>query len=85
MYGKAKVYLEDNDLKVRLMPTNDFTGELSHYHYNVFWIRFSNFLSLPQGLVTFTLNQAGKVDKMKIDVPNPDFDFTEMDFVKLEE
>jgi hypothetical protein len=30
--------------------------------------------------VTFTLDAHGKVAEMKIAVPNPDFDFTELEF-----
>lgn len=85
MYGKAKIYFDGKDLKIHLMPTDDFIGDLSHYHYDVFRIEFKKFPSLPQGLVNFTLDNEGKVNKMVVDVPNPDFDFTEMEFVKLED
>lgn len=43
------------------------------------------FYPFPKGFVTFTLNAQGKVDEMKIDVPNPDFDFTELEFKRAPE
>ena len=30
------------------------------------------------------MNAQGKVDEMKIDVPNPDFDFKELEFKRAE-
>ena len=33
----------------------------------------------PRGWVTFTLDPQGKVSEMKLDVPNPDFDFKELE------
>jgi hypothetical protein len=36
--------------------------------------------AFPKGFVTFTLDSQGKVDEMKIDVPNPDFNFQELEF-----
>jgi len=39
---------------------------------------------LPSGTVQFVLGPDGKVKEMQIDVPNPDFDFTELEFKKLD-
>ncbi len=82
MYGNAIIYLDNESLKFRLSPTENFTGDLVHYHYNVFMIEFKKFPSLPKGLVTFILNYKGKIDKMLIHLPNPDFDFSELEFIK---
>ncbi len=82
MYGDVIVFIDDKELKLQLVPAGKFLGDLSHYHYDIFEIEFKQFPSLPKGLVTFTLNSGGEVDKLVIDVPNPDFDFTEMEFFK---
>jgi hypothetical protein len=37
---------------------------------------------LPNGMAHFSTNTAGQVHTLDIDVPNPDFDFTELHFVK---
>jgi len=84
MYGEAKVFLEDEELMLQFMPAMKFKGELKHYHYDVYTVEFKEFPSLPEGLATFTLNSKGKVDKLVINVPNPDFDFTEMEFEKTD-
>lgn len=85
MYGDATVYLQGSLLKVRLEPAPLFVGDMNHYHYDVYEVEMKNFPSLPKGLITFTLNSKGKVNTMVIDIPNPDFDFTEMEFIKQEE
>jgi hypothetical protein len=85
MYGDAKVYLEDEQLMVHLMPTEIFVGELSHWQYNTWKIEFKKVPALPSGLVNFLINDQGKVSEMEIDVPNPDFDFTELEFFKVGE
>ncbi len=38
--------------------------------------------SLPSGLVNFIINDKGEVVEMEIDIPNPDFYFTELEFMK---
>ena len=41
--------------------------------------------SLPSGLVNFVIDEKGKVVELQMDVPNPDFDFTELKFYKTAE
>ena len=82
MYGDAEIILKDGKLSLQLVPAPDFKGHLKHYHFDTFEIGFFNFPSLPKGLVNFDLNEKGEISSMKIDVPNPDFDFTEMKFIK---
>ncbi len=82
LYGDAEVLLKDGRLVVQFVPAEKFRGKLSHWHYDTFEIVFDAFPSLPPGTCTFILDAAGKVSQMKIDVPNPDFDFTELKFYK---
>lgn len=84
MYGKAEVKIVNGELEVHLLPTPIFVGRLKHWHYDTFSIKMIKVPSLPDGLLNFTINENAEVEKMKIDIPNPDFDFTEMDFVKIE-
>jgi CubicO group peptidase (beta-lactamase class C family) len=83
MYGNAEVNLEDGKLIVQFVPTPLFRGELSHWHYDTFQIKLTKVPSLPPGTCRFILDEEGKVEEMKIDIPNPDFDFTELEFKKL--
>ena len=82
IYGDATVSIENDKLVVKLLPTPMFVGDLSHWQYNTFKITLRNILNLPEGTVNFMLSPDGKVTEMVIDIPNPDFDFTELKFYK---
>ncbi len=82
LYGDATVELFEGKLHVQLAPSPLFHGNLSHWHFDTFEITFTEFPSLPGGTCTFILDANGEVEEMKIDVPNPDFDFTELKFKK---
>jgi hypothetical protein len=82
LYGDATVNLENEALVVKFIPSPKLVGTLKHLYYNTFAITFKEFPSLPPGTCNFILDDKGKVSEMKIDVPNPDFDFTELQFLK---
>jgi CubicO group peptidase (beta-lactamase class C family) len=84
IYGKVTVELKNNELFLNMVPTPMFKGKLTHYQINTFSIKFKDVPSLPEGTVNFIIDKNGRVAKMEIDIPNPDFDFTELDFVKKE-
>jgi CubicO group peptidase (beta-lactamase class C family) len=85
MYGDAKVTEENGRLVVRLVPSPAYVGDLEHWHFDTFRIKWreSVVYPYPRGWVTFNLDAQGKVSEMKIDVPNPDFDFKELEFKRL--
>ena len=87
MYGDASVAAENGKLVLRLLPAPDFVGDLEHWHYDTFRLKWRSSVvyPFPKGFVSFTLNASGKVDEMKIDVPNPDFDFKELEFKRKPE
>jgi CubicO group peptidase (beta-lactamase class C family) len=87
MYGEAKITEENGRLVLRLVPAPNFVGDLEHWQYDTFRVKWRDTVSyaFPRGFVTFTLNAQGKVDEMKIDVPNPDFDFKELEFKRATE
>jgi CubicO group peptidase (beta-lactamase class C family) len=82
MYGDAKVTEENGRLVLRLLPSPNYVGDLEHWHFDTFRIKWreSVVYPYPRGWVTFTLDPQGKVSEMKLDVPNPDFDFKELEF-----
>ncbi|MBC7909325.1 MAG: DUF3471 domain-containing protein, partial [Pyrinomonadaceae bacterium] len=86
MYGEAKVTEENGKLVLRLTPATNFVGDLEHWQHDTFTVKWRETVSYPfgRGFVTFTLNPQGKVDEMKIDVPNPDFDFKELEFKRMQ-
>ena len=84
MFGDARVAEENGRLVVRLVPSPNFVGDLEHWHFDTFRIKWREGITypFPRGFVTFVLDAQGKVSEMKIDVPNPDFDFKELEFKK---
>lgn len=85
LYGDVQVKLENNKLVLYFVPTPMFVGDLEHWQYNTFSIKLRNIYSLPRGTVNFVLNSQGNVHELQIDIPNPDFDFTELKLFKIEE
>jgi CubicO group peptidase (beta-lactamase class C family) len=84
MFGDARVTEEGGRLVVRLVPSPNFVGDLEHWHFDTFRIKWREGVvyPFPRGFVTFVLDPQAKVTEMKIDVPNPDFDFKELEFRK---
>lgn len=82
MFGDATVTEENGKLVLRLLPSPNFVADLEHWHYDTFQIKWrpSVAYNFPKGFVTFAIDKTGKVDEMKIDQPNNDFWFYELEF-----
>ncbi|MFQ5649381.1 MAG: serine hydrolase [bacterium] len=86
MYGDAEVTLENGSLVLHLLPNPDLTGDLSHWHFDTFVVNWrKQFAWFDEGTVQFLLDADGQVAEMKIDVPNQDFWFTELEFKRKEQ
>lgn len=80
MYGKATVRMQGSDLKLTLVPSaRIFSGTMEHWHYDTFKVQFNDPF-LTYALITFDFNSSGKVSGFKIDLPNDDFHFENLDF-----
>ncbi len=81
MYGDVTIAEEKGKLVMRLGPAPNFVADLTHWHYDTFQIRWrpSVNYNFPRGFVTFTLDKDGKTDQLKIDQPNNDFWFYELE------
>lgn len=84
MYGNVEVKLVDKKLEVFFVPTPVFVGKLDHYHFDTFNIRLKDVPSLPEGTARFVLDEKGKPAQLVIDIPNPDFYFTELELYKID-
>jgi CubicO group peptidase (beta-lactamase class C family) len=81
MYGDAAVSADSGRLVLRFLPAPDFVGDLSHLHHDVFRVSWRHrFPWFDDGTVQFVLGADGAVAEMKVDVPNGDFWFTELEF-----
>jgi CubicO group peptidase (beta-lactamase class C family) len=81
MYGDVTIAEENGKLVLRLGPAPNFVADLEHWHYDTFqihWRKSVNY-NFPRGWVTFTIDKDGKTDQLKIDQPNNDFWFYELD------
>jgi CubicO group peptidase (beta-lactamase class C family) len=80
MYGDATVTLEDGGLVLRLLPNPDLVADLLHLHHDTFLIQWRNtFAWFGKGAATFILDPFGKVTEVKLDVPNDDLWFYELE------
>ena len=81
MYGDATVTVEDGGLVLRLLPNPDLVADLTHLHYDTFVVEWRNdFPWFGIGTVQFVLDAADDVIEMKVEVPNDDFWFYELEF-----
>ena len=80
LYGDATITLEGKKLMLQMLPTPQYYSELKHWQADTFTVKFDEFPSLPTGKVYFTYDKEGNPTEFFIDVPNPDFHFTELEF-----
>jgi CubicO group peptidase (beta-lactamase class C family) len=80
LYGDAVASLEEGRLALRFAPlAGDHVADLDHWHYDTFRLTWRDGF-FPPGLLTFTLDMHGRPSDLRIDAPNRDFDFTELEF-----
>ncbi|GMV04716.1 MAG: hypothetical protein AMXMBFR53_09960 [Gemmatimonadota bacterium] len=80
LYGDATVTLEDGHLVLRLLPNPDLVADLEHLHYDTFLLRWrENLAWFGKGAATFLLDGAGNAAEVKLDVPNDDLWFHELE------
>lgn len=82
LYGDATVAEENGKLVLRFSHSKNFVADLEHWNYDTFQIHWRPSVSynFPRGFITFTIDKNGKSDEMKIDQPNNDFWFYELEF-----
>ncbi len=83
MYGDATVSLEGGGLVLRLLPNPDLVAELTHLHHDTFLVEWRNtFAWFGKGAATFLLDPFGQVTEIKLDIPNDDLWFHELELVR---
>jgi CubicO group peptidase (beta-lactamase class C family) len=81
LYGDATVTLENGGLVLRLLPNPDMVADLTHWQHDTFLIEWRHaFPWFGRGWAQFLLDPSGEVVEMKLDVPNEDFWFNELEF-----
>ncbi len=85
LYGEAEIKKEnDTTLILDFKPAPELIGKLTHWQDDMFIIKLLKTPNLPKGTVTFEID-SNRVKRFDIDIPNPDFYFTELDFHKVQE
>jgi CubicO group peptidase (beta-lactamase class C family) len=84
LYGDVVAEVQGERLVLRFVPTPTFVADLTHWHYDTFRVQMRDPALTPRGFATFVLDADGKPDQLKIDIPNPDFDFSELELHRVE-
>jgi hypothetical protein len=83
LYGDATVTVADGHLVLQFLPAVELVGDLRHLHYDTFIVEWRNqFPWFGRGTVQFILDVAGQPVEMNVDVPNDDFWFNELEFLR---
>jgi CubicO group peptidase (beta-lactamase class C family) len=75
-YGEITTAVENGKLMIRFSRNPGFTGDIEHWHNNVFRIRF-RLRQVPDAWIWFTLDREGKATEARMEAvyPNTDFSF----------
>ena len=80
LYGDASVDLDGDKLVLQLEPNKDLVADLSHLHYDTFVIHWRTESAwFGSGTAQFIMDAAGQVQEIKLDVPNDDLWFYELE------
>jgi CubicO group peptidase (beta-lactamase class C family) len=80
LYGDVTVAEEDDKLVLRFLPAQVFVADLEHWQFDTFRVKWRTLNPyIPDGWATFVLDRNGKPGELRIDCPNDDFDFKELE------
>jgi CubicO group peptidase (beta-lactamase class C family) len=83
-YGDAVVTLEHGTLVMRLLANPQLVADLAHLQLDTFVLAWRHdFPWFSEGTAQFILNKDGQVAELRLDVPNEDFWFDEIDLRKV--
>lgn len=83
LYGDATVTQEGGGLVLRLAPAAALVADLTHLHDDVFRLDWrQTFAWFGSGNAQFIVTPAGEVERLRLDVPNDDLWFYELDLAR---
>jgi CubicO group peptidase (beta-lactamase class C family) len=82
-YGDVGITLEGGGLVVRFSHTPSLTGDLEHWQYDTFLVRWRDRALRADAFVTFQLHPDGSIDRARMEPASPDVDFS-YDFQDLD-
>lgn len=86
LYGDVIVTEENGKLVMRLIPAPNFVADLEHWEKDKFQIHWRSTVkyNFPRGWVNFVVDKTKKAAELKIDQPNNDFWFYELELKKAD-
>jgi CubicO group peptidase (beta-lactamase class C family) len=81
-YGDIRIALEDGRLVMRFAHTPDLVGDLEHWQYDTFLVRWRLRELRADALLTFSLNPDGSIAEARMRAVSPETDFS-FDFQDL--
>ena len=83
LYGEVDVDLDRGALVLRFVPNPDMVADLHHLHYDTFVVEWRRpFPWFDKGTVQFVPSAKGSISQIKIDIPNDDFWFDELELYR---
>jgi CubicO group peptidase (beta-lactamase class C family) len=80
LYGDAVISLVNGNLVLFLLPNPDMVADLTHWHLDTFELKWRRpFPWFGNGRASFVLDKDAAVTELKLDVPNDDFWFEELE------
>jgi CubicO group peptidase (beta-lactamase class C family) len=84
LYGDVVVAREGTRLVLRMAPAPELVADLTHLHHDVFLVEWRRpWPWFDRGTAHFVLDRAGAVAELKLDVPNQDFWFHELELRRV--
>jgi hypothetical protein len=84
MYGDAEIAVENGKLVLWLAPNPDLVADLEHLHYDTFVIRWrKTFAWFAEGTIQFVPDAVGQFQELRLDVPNDDLWFDELQLKRI--
>lgn len=86
LMGDATVTLESDKLVLRILANADMVADLEPIHFDTFRIRWrKKFAWYDDGSILFLPNASGEFVELKLDVPNDDLWFHELQFQRVKD
>ncbi len=86
LYGDAVVTTEADGLVLKLLANPDLVADLKHLHYDTWTIHWrKEFAWFAEGTVQFVPDSRGVFQELKLDVPNDDLWFYELNLKRVDE
>jgi hypothetical protein len=87
-YGDIAVTLGAGKLQLRMLPSRDLVGTLSHWQHDTFVVRWNDRWLNADAFVNFALDPDGKVREVRMEAISPltdfSFDFHDLRLVPVE-